>query len=158
MIRTTIVLATLVTLGFSATPTLAQSLNCARVQDPDGWVNVRDLSSGQVVGRLNNNTHFAYRSVTSDGYAILVSALNRGVHQSRLERVSNQFCTVFWTVQDEEGWSNLRASPGGDIIGRVRSGGRVLKIGGEEDWAEVITSEGTFGYIHSSRLRGMSTW
>jgi SH3-like domain-containing protein len=158
MIRTTIVLATLLTLGFSATPTLAQSLTCARVRDPDGWVNVRDLSSGQVVGRLNNNTHFAYRSVTSDGFAILVSALNRGVHQSRLETVPNRYCNVFWTVQDPDGWSNLRASPGGDIIGRVRSGGRVLRIGGGEDWAHVITSEGTFGYIHNSRLQGMSNW
>jgi SH3-like domain-containing protein len=158
MIRTTIVLATLLTLGFSATPTLAQSVTCARVRDPDGWVNVRDLSSGQVVGRLNNNTHLAYRSVTSDGFAILVSALNRGVHQSRLETVPNRACTVFWTVQDDDGWSNLRASPGGDIIGRVRSGGRVLKIGGGENWAQVITSDGTFGYIHNSRLRGMSTW
>ncbi|MBO0347933.1 SH3 domain-containing protein [Phormidium pseudopriestleyi FRX01] len=158
MIRKTIVLATLLTLGFSATTTLAQSVTCARVRDPDGWVNMRDLSSGQVVGRLNNNTYLAYRSVTSDGYAILVSALNRGVHQSRLETVPSRSCNVFWTVQDDDGWSNLRGSPGGDVIGRVRSGGRVLRIGGGGDWAQVITSDGTVGYIHNSRLRGMSTW
>lgn len=157
MLGKTILLGTLLSLGLSATPAIAQRLSCVRVRDPDGWVNVRRVSTGEVVGRLYNETYFVHQGVNRDGYAVLVSSPNLMVHNSRLEVSPYRYCT-FPTVQDPDGWSNVRASPGGEVIERVNAGRRVLLVGRDGDWEQIITPNGRFGYIHRSRLRGMSQW
>lgn len=158
MFAKTAAVSVLLSLGISAIPSAAQALTCVRVRDPDGWVNVRDRYTGEVVGQFDNNTYFVYNGQTADGYAILVSSPSLIVHASRLEISPGRFCTVFWTVRDPDGWSNVRSSPGGSVVGTVNSGERVLRIGGSGEWAEVVTPNGTFGYIHTSRLRGMQRW
>ena len=157
MFGKTILLGTLLSLGLSATPAIAQRLSCVRVRDPDGWVNVRNVSTGEVVGRLNNDTYFVHRGVNRDGYAVMVSSPNLMVHNSRLELSPYRFCT-FQVVRDPDGWSNVRSSPGGEVIERVNAGTRVLLVGRNGDWEQIITPNGRFGYIHNSRLGGISQW
>ncbi len=150
MLGKTMILGTLLSLGLSATPAFAQRLSCVRVQDPDGWVNVRNVSTGEVVGRLYNDTYFLHGNVNRDGYAVLNSSPNLMVHNSRLE--PSRYCNETWTVRDPDGWSNVRSSPGGEVIERVNTGTRVLRVGRDGDWEQIITPNGRFGYIHQSRL------
>ena len=158
MLGKTMILGTLLSLGLSASPAIAQRLSCVRVQDPDGWVNVRNVSTGEVVGSLRNDTRFVHRGVNRDGYAVLVSSPNLMVHNSRLEVSPNRYCNEFWTVRDPDGWSNVRSSPGGEVIEQVNTGRRVLRVGRDGDWEQIITPNGRFGYIHQSRLTRRGQW
>ena len=157
MLGKTMILGTLLSLGLSASPAFAQRLSCVRVRDPDGWVNVRNVSTGEVVGRLYNDTYFFRGNVNRDGYAVLNSSPNLMVHNSRLEVSPYRYCT-FQTVRDPDGWSNVRSSPGGEVIEQVNTGRRVLLVGRDGDWEQIITPNGRFGYIHQSRLGGITQW
>lgn len=50
---------------------------------------------------------------------------------------------------------NLRAEPGGEIIGRVNKGDKVLVLADKEGWAEVIKKESRYlrGWCASGRLK-----
>lgn len=141
-------------LGLVATPSVAQMAICAEVSDPDGWVNVRDRSSGAAVGRFYNGMRFSVRGYTSDGYAIVSYAPSLIVHASRLNDVGNPYiCGARYMVQDRDGWTNVRSTPGGSVVGTVDSGSGVLGVGGDSgEWRRIMTPGGMFGYIHSSRL------
>jgi hypothetical protein len=147
-------------LGLAAMPSVAQMAACVRVSDPDGWVNVRDRSSGAVVGRFYNSTRFYVEEQTSDGYAIVAESPSLIVHRSRLVNLGNTTHCVFrYIVRDPDGWTNVRATPGGSVVGTVDSGQRVFSIigrGEPGEWRKVVTPDGLLGYIHSSRLRDVN--
>lgn len=142
-------------IGVSALPATAQRLSCARVSDPDGWVNVRERYSRDVMGRFDNGTHVVYDGQTSDGYALL-AGFPLVIHSSRLVTTRSTNCQNYSLVRDPDGWSNVRATPGGAVVGRADSGEQVLRIGRAGEWIEVVTSSGLFGYIHTSRLSSPS--
>lgn len=151
----TTALSLLLGLGISSTPAAAQVLSCARVSDPDGWVNVRERYSRNVMGRIDNGVHVVYDEQTSDGYALL-AGFPLVVHSSRLVPTRATNCRNYSLVRDPDGWSNVRATPGGGVVGRADSGEQVLRIGRSGDWIEVMTAGGLFGYIHTSRLSSPS--
>ncbi len=55
-------------------------------------------------------------------------------------------------INDPDGYSNLRQSPGGAIIKKVMQGEKFEVIGTEKDYSKVKLADGTVGYIHQSRV------
>lgn len=130
------------------------SRTCYRVQDPDGWVNVRKLPNLNTIGSLNNGTEFYSIATTPDGkYVILADAPSLAIHASRAAIANgSNACQNRYEVRDRDGYTNLRQSPNGEIIGRVNSGRWVVHVGRSGDWFQVVTPEGQIGYMHGSRL------
>ena len=150
-LKTSIALATAL-LGLTA-PAYGQTVRCVSVSDPDGWVNVRSVSTGEAIGTFETGTEF-YTHQGEGEYAIVLEAPNLMVHRSRLQYADYESaCQNHHTVNDTDGYVNLRAEPGGTIIGRVSTGKIVLRISENSgNWLRVLTPDGTFGYIHRSRL------
>jgi hypothetical protein len=55
-------------------------------------------------------------------------------------------------INDPDGYSNLRVSPGGKIIRKVMKGEKFEVIEKGESNSKVKLSDGTMGYIHNSRI------
>ena len=58
----------------------------------------------------------------------------------------------YYTVKDPDGYSNLRKTPGGEILMRVNEGELFEVLGEEDKHKKVKLSDGTIGYIHVSRV------
>jgi uncharacterized protein YgiM (DUF1202 family) len=126
---------------------------CYEVSDPDGWVNLRDRRSDEVIAQADNGTRFWSDMKTRDGWVILPAPYSGLiVHPERLKRVADQLCEPY-VVFDRDGYVNLRQSPDGKVMGQVDSGVSVLVTGRSGEWSRVLTSDYRTGFIHSSRLR-----
>ena len=55
-------------------------------------------------------------------------------------------------INDPDGYSNLRQSPGGAIMKKVMQGEKFEVIGTEKGYSKVKLADGTVGYIHQSRV------
>ena len=65
-----------------------------------------------------------------------------------------------WLVLDEGGYTNLRATPGGRVISKVRDGSWIWlnPDDASKTWVRTYTSSGQFrGYIHSTKI-DYDTW
>lgn len=58
----------------------------------------------------------------------------------------------YYTVNDPDGYSNLRKTPGGEILMRINEGELFEVLGEEDKHKKVKLSDGTVGYIHVSRV------
>jgi Bacterial SH3 domain len=141
-------------LVLASRPAEAQSTTCYEVADPDGWVNVRDRATGNVVAQIDNGSRFWSDSRTRDNMVILdVPHDNMVISPSRLKPIaSGQGCDSY-TVSDRDGYVNLRQSPNGKVIGRVDAGSIAIVVGRADQWWRVLMSDGRTGFVHSSRLR-----
>ena len=84
-------------------PANAQTLVglCRRVQDPDGWVNVRDRVSGEVVGTFANGTEFYITQAVAapQGYAAIAETNgDLMVHTSRLVVAPDTGCDTHYFI------------------------------------------------------------
>lgn len=59
---------------------------------------------------------------------------------------------AMYKVSDPDGWSNLRATPGGDVITKVYENQPFEVLGSKDSHKKVKLGDGTQGYIHSSRV------
>lgn len=59
---------------------------------------------------------------------------------------------TYYTIQDEDGYSNLRNKPNGDILKKVYDSEKFEVIGSEAKHKKVKLNDGTIGYIHESRI------
>jgi len=156
---TVLALATFILPALPATSQTHDGL-CQQVRDPDGWVNVRSVVTGEVVGRFYNGTEFYFdrvrsRRETNGEHAVLLGIPTLMVHRSRLRTVrGTHSCKRYYSVSDPDGWSNVRRTPNGEVLTTVNSGEHILVIGRRGNWAEVVTPDGTFGFMHYSRLFG----
>jgi hypothetical protein len=57
-----------------------------------------------------------------------------------------------FVVNDPDGFSNLRQSPGGAIMRKVYKGEKFEVIGEESNHSQVKLADGTIGFIHKSRI------
>jgi hypothetical protein len=135
-------------------PAIAQSTICYEVADPDGWVNVRDRQTGEVVAQIDNGSRFWSSERTSDNMVVLDAPHNMLViSPKRLKQIrSGKGCTPY-VVFDRDGFVNLRESPNGSVIGTVNDGDTVIVVGRSAVWWRILTSDGRTGFVHSSRLR-----
>lgn len=60
--------------------------------------------------------------------------------------------TVYYKIQDPDGYSNLRKEPNGAIIKKVYDNEKFEVIGTEGKFKKVKLSDGTIGYIAASRV------
>ena len=58
----------------------------------------------------------------------------------------------FFRIEDPDGWSNLRKTPAGEVLRKVYSDEKFEVIGEENKHKKVKLSDGTIGFIHSSRV------
>jgi len=65
---------------------------------------------------------------------------------------SNDLELVYYTINDPDGYSNLRETPNGEIIQKVYQEELFEVIGEENEWKKVQLASGKAGYIHSSRI------
>jgi hypothetical protein len=136
----------------------AQRADCYEVQDPDGWVYVRDIKTQEVIAKLDNSTTF-YSSDILPGNRVVVGGFSSRrlvVSRNRLRRVDYEYCMFkYRTVRDSDGYANIRSTPNGSVIDRVNHGTSVLSLGQQSrdgEWLKVMTSQGTIGWIANSRL------
>jgi hypothetical protein len=59
---------------------------------------------------------------------------------------------TLFVVNDPDGFSNLRQSPGGAIMRKVYKGEKFEVIGEESNHSQVKLADGTIGFIHKSRI------
>lgn len=59
---------------------------------------------------------------------------------------------TYYEIEDPDGYSNLRKTPGGDIIKKVYEGEMFTVLGEKGKYKKVELEDGTIGYIHSSRV------
>lgn len=62
--------------------------------------------------------------------------------------VSNEI----FTIEDPDGWSNLRLTPNGAVIQKVYEGDLFSVLSNENDFSKVQLENGKIGYILSSRI------
>jgi hypothetical protein len=138
----------------SARSALAQSAVCYEVADPDGWVNVRDRQTDEVVAKIDNGTRFWSSGRSPEGMVIL-SAPHNGmvINPKRLTPIPSGRSCDSYSVFDRDGYVNLRESPNGTKIGTIDSGSVVIVVGRAGDWWRVLTRDGRTGFVSSSRLR-----
>ena len=67
------------------------------------------------------------------------------------EEVEEEY-VEYYTVKDPDGYSNLRKTPGGEILMRVNEGELFEVLDEEDKHKKVKLSDGTVGYIHVSRV------
>lgn len=60
--------------------------------------------------------------------------------------------SVYYMIQDPDGYSNLRVTPGGGIIRKVLPDERFELVTLDSGYARVRLTDGTSGYIHASRV------
>jgi Bacterial SH3 domain len=137
-----------------ANPATAGTAACYKIQDSDGWANLRQATNNSIVGKLYNGTTFL-SAYTTDDSRILGGLGNNNlkvsISRTRLVNMSN--CdNRYWTVSDRDGWANLRSAPGGNITGRIATGASVMILDKSGEWTRILTPDNRIGYIHNSRL------
>jgi Bacterial SH3 domain len=155
---TPIVTAAIVTAPISIVLTqrsaTAGTASCFKIQDSDGWANLRRTSNSSIVGKLYNGTTFV-SAYTTDDSRILGGLGNNSlkVAISRTRLVDMSACdNRYWTVSDRDGFANLRSTPGGTVSGRIDTGTSVMILDKSGEWTRILTPDNRLGYIHSSRL------
>jgi Bacterial SH3 domain len=155
-LQTTLITAVFSSLSLSKAN--AQRPDCYEVQDPDGWVYVRDSKTREVLAQLPNAITFQSYETLPGNRVVIGGFSNRRlvVSRSRLRRVDYESCMFkYRTVRDSDGYANIRSTPNGSVIDRVNHGTSVLSLGQQSrdgDWLKVMTSQGTIGWIANSRL------
>lgn len=66
--------------------------------------------------------------------------------------IGTRFTTAA-TIEDPDGWTNLRASPSGAILRRIDRGVRFQTYQQADAWWRVRMADGVEGYVHRSRIR-----
>ena len=59
---------------------------------------------------------------------------------------------VLYQINDPDGWTNMRVSPGGEIIRTIDTLERFEVIGEERNWKMVKLDNNEEGFIHNSRI------
>lgn len=72
--------------------------------------------------------------------------------KSQAEVVEDEFPVEYYIVQDTDGWSNLRETPGGTVLKKVFDYEKFKVIGHEKKHKKIKLGNGTIGYIHKSRV------
>jgi Bacterial SH3 domain len=136
----------------ASSSTAAQSRTCYGISDPDGFVNMRDRESGEVITSIDTT-----QNVFVDGFdgesAILASPHNQFfIHRSRLKPIRSGRCFRFTSIE-ADGYLNLRESPQGKIISRIVNGTALLTLSATEgSWVRVLVPDGQVGYVYSTAL------
>ena len=135
-------------------PSTAGTASCFKVQDPDGWSNLRTVNTNAIVGRAYNGTTFL-SAYTTDNSRILGglgnSSLKIAISRTRL--VDMSACDDrYWVVQDRDGYANLRSAPNGSVTGRIESGSSVMILDNSGEWTRILTANNRIGYVHNTRL------
>lgn len=150
----TTALTTLTIVASLTSPATAGTASCFKIQDSDGWANLRRTSNNSILGKLYNGTTFV-SAYTTDDSRILGGLGNNSlkVAISRTRLVDMSACDGrYWTVSDRDGYANLRSAPGGSVSGRVETGTGVMILDKSGEWTRILTPDNRLGYIHSSRL------
>ncbi len=66
--------------------------------------------------------------------------------------VAQKFGTVYYKIQDADGYTNLRREPNGEIIRKVYPTEKFEIIGSEKNFKKVKFGNGAIGFIHESRV------
>lgn len=72
---------------------------------------------------------------------------NENLSETKTPSSANQY-----KIQDPDGYSNLRKEPKGEVIKKVYDNETFEVIATEGDYKKIKLSDGTIGYIHSSRV------
>ncbi|MAY21669.1 MAG: hypothetical protein CMC74_02715 [Flavobacteriaceae bacterium] len=60
--------------------------------------------------------------------------------------------TMYYKINDPDGYSNLRDKPNGEIVRKVLENEKFEVISTDGEYKKIKLSDGTVGYIHSSRV------
>ena len=144
---------------------------CYQVKSPTGWTNIRDFKTRKIVGKLQNGMSFMSLGHMSDEISddkstyIDIYGVGKGrlmVEKKAARYIStgdNKTClTVYKIIKSRADYINLRSTPNGSIIGRVKNQNTILYLGKSKDseWIRVITIQGEIGWISSFHLEEIS--
>jgi uncharacterized protein YgiM (DUF1202 family) len=128
----------------------AQSRRCYEVQDPDGWANVRDRDSNEIVAQVDNGQRVLVLGTVGES-VVLASPHNQFlIHRSRVKLANSRAGCFQFTAIESDGYLNLRESPNGKILGRIQNGTALMIVGNvEENWVRILTPDGRSGVVSS---------
>lgn len=135
-----------------AFPVAAFARTCYKVSDPDGWVNLRDRVSGEVITRIDATQNVLVDRF--DGQSAILAAPHGQfvIHRSRLQTLRSGRCFRFTSVE-ADGYLNLRKSPRGEILSRINNGTALIMLSVTENgWVRVLTPDGRTGYVYAMAL------
>jgi hypothetical protein len=130
----------------------------------------RMMNIDEVLLKINHNSNFKIEGTTqtyAEFWAQRIPKLKKSVDSlnvlvnrrkdlsipSEPEKTTAETTDGLWyTVSDPDGYSNLRATPDGEIIKEVYEGTTFQVIGTEGEYKKVRMEDGVEGYIHSSRV------
>jgi Bacterial SH3 domain len=144
-----VIIATTIIVAF---PAVARSRTCYQISDPDGWVNLRDRDSGEVVTSINTTQNILIDRF--DGESAILAAPHHQfvIHRSRLKPLRSGRCFRFTSIE-ADGYLNLRASPNGKVLSRITNGTALLTLSETEGaWVRVLTPDGRVGYVYAMAL------
>jgi SH3-like domain-containing protein len=129
---------------------------CMKVFDPnDTYVNLRETPNGRVMMRLNNGTTVNVKERSGEWSKVEYPAGRvSGYLFSKLLTSCSGTCMVVADPNDT--YVNLRRTPNGQVLARLKNGTRVYVYGrsGEWSWGEIIENGGRNnpGYMFSKLL------
>jgi hypothetical protein len=135
-----------------ALPTAAFSRSCYKVSDPDGWANLRDRDSGEVITSIDATENILIDRF--DGASAILSAPHDQfmINRSRLRSLRSGLCRRFTSIE-ADGYLNLRKSPRGKILSQINNGTALLMLSKPENgWVRVLTPDGRSGYVYAMAL------
>jgi hypothetical protein len=131
----------------------AQSRSCYEVQDPDGWVNVRDRASKKIVAQIDGGQQFLAEGTTGDSVILAAPHNQFVIHRSRLRQVRVSVKCYRYTAIERDGYLNLREVPQGKILKRIKNGTALIILGQpEKEWFRVLTPDASMGFVYSPAL------
>ena len=137
-----------------ASPIRAQALRCYQVSDPDGWTNIRELSSRTVAATADSGAVVPIGYFDGDLGVIQSPHGAYTIHRSRLTQLPSSARCPRAVVVEQDGYLNLRKSPNGEIITRIYNGTALLLIGDSDQryWERVLTPSGQTGFVYGRGL------
>jgi hypothetical protein len=105
------------------------------------------LISGQAISYNKKDGNFIYASYTNKNG----KTTNGWMKISDFE-LTDYDLSIDYKINDPDGYSNLRATPGGEVIKKVYEDERFKVFDEKEKHKKVALADGTVGYIHNSRV------
>lgn len=101
--------------------------------------------------KQNRGKTYVFEDCTFEKSTTTISSKMNSQKEQEISKTTTDAASNYYKVNDPDGYSNLRKSPKGEVIKKVYDTEVFEVIATENDFKKVKLSDGTIGYIHSSR-------
>ncbi|MEQ8168196.1 MAG: SH3 domain-containing protein [Candidatus Eremiobacterota bacterium] len=158
-----IILFALISILLMSLPVQANSyrIRVAVINDPDGYTNVRKGPGTEykVISKIYENEHFLFLQCAYKDWWLVQSPDGKigYMNADRIVFLEPLLPAKYYAyINDPDGYTNIRKGPGKGykVTGKVYKDEIfiVLQNGEHGEWEYILTKNGIYGYMHSSRI------